>query len=123
MKKLFLIFGLFSALTVSPAFAHEDHGKSQFGGIVAEAGLAQFEVVAKDGKLTVHVSNHGVPIPTAGATGKVTVLAGASKSEIELKPLGDNRLQGTGTLAAGAKLLISVQLAGQKPLQARAEVK
>lgn len=123
MKNLIFIFGLFSVLTAGAVNAHEDHGKAQYGGIVAEAGLAQFEVVAKDGKLTVYVSNHGVPLPTAGATGKLTVLSGASKSEVELKPAGDNRLQGMGTLAPGAKLLISVQLAGEKPMQARAEVK
>ena len=98
MKKLLTVFCLFSLFTAGVATAHETHGQPQYGGVVAEAGMAQFEIVAKDGKLIVYVSNHGAPVDTTGASGKLTVLAGSAKSEIELKPAGDNRLQGTGSL-------------------------
>ena len=113
------------ALTLSaavnvPAYAHAEHGKPQFGGIVAEAGEAQFEVVGSAGKVRVHVTEHGAPLDTAGATGKLTVLAGTQKQEIALKPAGTNLLEGEGQIASGAKLLLQVQLAGKKPLQARA---
>lgn len=107
-------------LTMAAAYAHAEHGQPQFGGVIAEAGLAQFEVVAKDGKVVVHVTNHGAAIDTAGAKGKLTVLAGTAKSEIALSPAGGNRLEGSGNVAGGAKLLISVELPKQKPLQARA---
>lgn len=107
-------------LPMVAAHAHAEHGQPQFGGVVAEAGLAQFEVVAKDGKVVVHVTNHGAAVDTAGAKGKLTVLAGTAKSEIVLTPAGGNRLEGSGNVAGGAKLLISVELPGQKPLQARA---
>lgn len=120
MKKLLTDFCLFSLFTAGVATAHETHGQPQYGGVVAEAGMAQFEIVAKDGKLIVYVSNHGAPVDTAGASGKLTVLAGSAKSEIDLKPAGDNRLQGTGSLASGAKLLVTAQWPGQKALQARA---
>lgn len=120
MKKLLSTACLLTLLGTVPAIAHEGHGKAQYGGVVAEAGMAQFEIVAKDGKVVVYASQHGVPLASAGASGKLTVLEGAKKSEIELKPAGDNRLEGKGAAAAGAKLLVSVQLAGQKPLQARA---
>jgi hypothetical protein len=93
------------------------------GGIVAEAGHAQFEIVGKDGMLTVHVSKHGAPVATSGAAGKLRVLSGASKREITLQPAGDNKLQGQGSLAAGDKLLLDVTWPGQKPLQARTVVK
>ena len=122
INTLFSIFCLSAALTAIPAIAHEDHGKPMHGGIVAEAGHAQFEVVAKDGGVSLIVTSHGVPVASAGATGKLTVLAGSSKSEIELKPAGENRLAGQGSLPAGAKLLISVTWPGKKPLQARAVV-
>ena len=104
----------------SIALAHAEHGQAQYGGVVAEAGEAQFEIVGKDGKLTVFVTNHGAPVDTAGASGKLTALAGSTRSEFDLKPAGDNRLQGQGSVAAGAKLLINVQWPGRKPLQARA---
>lgn len=120
IKKLLSTACLLSLLGSVPAFAHEDHGKPQHGGVVAEAGMAQFEIVAKDGKVVVYASQHGVPLALAGASGKLSVLEGGRKSEIELKPAGDNRLEGRGGAASDARLLISVQLPGQKPLQARA---
>jgi hypothetical protein len=82
--------------------------------------MAQFEIVAKDGRVVVYASQHGAPLASTGASGKLPVLEGAKKSEIELKPAGDNRLEGKGAAAPGAKLLVNVQLPGQKPLQARA---
>ena len=102
------------------ALAHAEHGQPQYGGVVAEAGEMQFEVVGKDGLLTVYLSNHGNPVLAAGATGKLIAMAGTSKSEFELKAAGDSRLQGSGSIPAGAKLLISVQWVGKKPMQARA---
>jgi hypothetical protein len=123
MNKLLSIVTLAAALVAMPAVAHEDHGKPMHGGIVAEAGHAQFEIVGKDGTLTVHVSNHGKPVATSGAAGKLRVLSGAGKREIALQPAGDNLLRGQGSLAAGDKLLIDVTWPGQKPLQARAVVK
>ena len=110
----------FAGRYFSSLLAHAEHGQPQFGGVVAEAGEAQFEVVGRDGKLVVHVTNHGAPLDTVGATGKLTVLSGTSKQDIQLKPAGGNRLEGAGSYAAGAKLLLQVQLPGKKPLQARA---
>lgn len=120
MKKLLSTACFLSLLSAVPALAHEDHGKAQYGGVVAEAGMAQFEIVAKDGKVVVYATQHGAPLASTGASGKLTVLEGAKKSDIELKPAGDNRLEGKGSAGPGAKLLVNVQLLGQKPLQARA---
>lgn len=122
INTLFSIFCLSAALTAIPAIAHEDHGKPMHGGIVAEAGLAQFEIVAADGKVSVIVTNHGAPVASKGAAGKLVVLEGAKKHEIKLQAAGENRLEGQGSLPAGAKLLISVTWPGKKPLQARAVV-
>ncbi|WP_412481005.1 hypothetical protein [Azonexus sp. IMCC34839] len=103
-----------------PAHAHAEHGKPQFGGVVAEAGEAQFEIVGQGNKVVVHATSHGAPFDTAGAKGKLTVLAGSAKSEVVLMPVAPNRLEGTGSLPGGAKLLIFVEWPGRKPLQARA---
>ena len=120
-RNLLSITALLCALSLpTAALAHAEHGQPQFGGVVAEAGEAQFEIVGKDGKLVVHVTNHGAPLDTVGATGKLTVLSGTNKQDIQLKPAGGNRLEGAGSYAAGAKLLLQVQLPGKKPLQARA---
>ncbi len=107
-------------LPMPAVMAHSDHGKAQLGGVVAEAGEAQFEIVARDGKITVHATDHGKPLAMTGATGKLTVLAGTVKSELALKAAGDNRLAGEGSLGKGAKLLLSVQMPSGKTVQARA---
>jgi hypothetical protein len=46
MNKLLSIFCLSALLTATSAIAHEMHGKAMHGGIVAEAGHAQFEIVS-----------------------------------------------------------------------------
>ena len=107
-------------LNAGQVLAHAEHGQPQYGGVVAEAGEAQFEIVGKGGQITVYATNHGAPVATAGASGKLTVLAGTQKSDVPLKPAGDHRLSGAGNVAAGAKLLIQVQWPDKKPLQARA---
>jgi hypothetical protein len=107
-------------LPMAAAHAHAEHGQPQFGGVVAEAGEVQFEVVARDGKITVHVSNHDNPVDVGGASGKLIVLSGTQRSEIDLKPVGGNRLEGLGRIASGDKLLVTLQWPGKKPLQARA---
>jgi hypothetical protein len=107
-------------LSAAPVWAHAEHGKPQFGGVVAEAGEAQFEIVGKGSRIVVHATSHGAPVDTAGAKGKLTVLAGTAKSELSLAPAAPNRLEGEGSLPSGAKLLILVEWPGRKPLQARA---
>ena len=107
-------------LPMAPAHAHAEHGKPQFGGVVAEAGEVQFEIVSKDGKISVHVSNHENPVDVGGASGKLLILSGAERSEVQLKPAGGNRLEGAGSIASGAKLLVTLQWPGKKPLQGRA---
>jgi hypothetical protein len=62
-------------------------------------------------------------LASKGASGKLTLLDGAKKTELELKPAGENRLEAAGSAASGAKALISVQLVDKKPLQARAVLK
>lgn len=122
MRKLTPPLILAAIFAAQPLMAHEGHGEPMHGGIVAEAGHAQFEIVARDGQITVHASNHGAPLATAGASGKLTVLTGTKKQEIPLQASGQDLLQGQGKLTAGDKLLLNVIWPGQKPLQARAVV-
>ena len=121
MKKLIaLVAACLLQLSAAPGWAHAEHGKPQFGGVVAEAGEAQFEIVGKGNRIVVHATSHGAPVDTAGAKGKLTVLAGSAKSEVSLAPVAPNRLEGEGSLPSGAKLLILIEWPGRKPLQARA---
>lgn len=100
-------------LFASPAIAHAEHGQSAHGGIVAEAGVFQGELVAEPTGLTIFLTDHGQPISTQGASAKLVVLAGGRTIELPLVPAGDNRFVAKGgrPLAAGAKAVASVKLA------------
>ena len=116
-------FGL--AIT-SVAFAAGSHDHTpKFGGIVAEGKAFDAELVAKPDLITVHVSDHGKPMATKGAKGKITMLAGAEKTEAELVPAGDNRMEAKGrfNVSAGTKAVIEITPEGKKPSTLRFAIK
>jgi hypothetical protein len=100
------------ALGAGPVLAHAEHGKPMHGGLVAEAGIFQGELVHDAKGLVIILTDHGQPVAAAGASGRLTVLAGAKKSEFALVPAGTNRLIATGAtpLERGAKAVASVKL-------------
>jgi hypothetical protein len=114
-----------AAAATGPASAHEAHGKPMYGGVVAEAGSFQGELVNAPKGATLYLTDHGQPIASAGATAKVVVLAGGTKSELEFVPAGDNRLAAPGgaTLAAGSKAVDTVKLKDGRSGALRFDVK
>ncbi len=113
------------ALAPAPSHAHADHGKPQHGGVVAEAGTFQGELVAGPKGATLYITDHGAPVPTAGASAKLVVLSGSQKAERELVPAGDNRLAvaGDAPLAKGAKAVATVKLKDGRSGALRFDVK
>ena len=103
---------------------HDHHHAAAHGGVVIEAKAMDFEVVAKPGLIQVYVDDHGKPLKLEGAKGKVTLLDGAEKSEVELVPVAD-RLEARGSfkVAKGTKGVVSVTLAGKPAATARFELK
>ena len=92
------------------------------GGQVKDAGKYHLELVVKDTALTVYVAgNKDAKVATKGATGTATVLGGKSTSNVRLEPSGGNALSGSGTFqpAPDIKVVVSVTLPGQVPIQAR----
>lgn len=120
-------------LSAGAAFAHSDEyldtQQTPNGGQLRMAGIYHFELVvakdsktAKDNPVTVYVTDHaGTKIPTTGASGTVTILAGKAKAAVKLTPDGDNRLKGVGQYASSPdmKAVVSVTLAGKAAEQAR----
>lgn len=123
MKKFLAVMVLgASALSFNAVLAHTD--KPKHGGVVQAASDLSFELVPKGDAATIYVEDHGKPLPTAGMTGKLTVLNGTEKSEAELKPAGDNRLEAQGVkLAKGAKAVASVTTPKKKTMTVRFAVK
>ena len=124
MKFIPLIATVFFA---TAAFAHSDEyldtQKTPNGGQLRMAGVYHFELVvakdskeAKDNPVVVHVTDHaGTKVPTAGASGTVTILADQAKAAVTLAPDGDNRLKGVGKYASSSdmKAVVSITLAGK----------
>lgn len=94
---------LFGALPVD-AHKAKDSGPvmALHGGQALAAGPYHLELVARDGELTLYVSDHSDKgIPTDGAKAKATIQHGTEKTrtQVELEPSGENILKGTGTFA------------------------
>ena len=108
----------------APAFAGKDDHTTKHGGIFVETKALDFEIVAKPALIQVFVADHGKPVKLDGAKGKVTLLNGSEKTDVELIPAGD-RLEAKGAfkVAKGTKGIASVTLAGKSAAVARFEVK
>ena len=104
--------------------AHADGvAKAKHGGVVQKANDITYELVAHADGAAIHINDHGKPVSVTGASGKLTVLTGADKSEAELKPAGD-KLQAKGIkLAPGSKVVASVTTADKKTVSVRFTVK
>lgn len=126
MKKAFGLLVLAAACVALPSVAHES-GKARRGGVVQTSAELNFELVGQDGqdgKAVLYVDDHGKPLPTAGMSGKLTVLNGADKSEAELRPAGDNKLEAAGVkLAKGAKVVAALKTGSGKAVTVRFTVK
>ena len=115
-----------SLATTPAAFAAGSHDHSpKFGGIVAEGKAFDAELVAKPDLITVYVSDHGKPMATKGAKGKITMLTGVDKTETELMPAGDNRMEAKGkfNVSRGTKAVIEITPEGKKPSTLRFAIK
>lgn len=124
MKKLMALVAVTLAVAVSgTAHAHGD--KPKHGGVVSSANDLSFELVNKDGKATVYVNDHGKPVDTTGATGKLTVLNGAEKTEMPLEAGGENTLvtKGEAKLAEGSKAIAALNFTDKKTVNVRFSVK
>lgn len=131
IRPAFLLAALLSAAT--PCFAHDDATldttTAPHGGQLRMAGVHHFELVvdakasaSKAAPLLVYVTDHaGSKTAVAGATGSATLLSGSTKTALELKPDGDNRMKGVAayTAAPGLKVIVSITLPGQAATQAR----
>lgn len=135
MKSLWLGAALAGIVTFATpaAFAHDDAyldtQRAPNGGQLRMAGPLHYELVTqKDAVATgesgvvVYVTDHaGAPLPTQGATGTATILAGKTRSTAALTPDGANRMKGAARYehTPEMKVVVSITLPGAAPEQAR----
>ena len=121
MKPINVLFAA-TLLCVSVAVRADGPAIGPNGGQVKDAGKYHMELVVRDTALTVYVTgNKDAKVATKGATGSATVLAGKTTATVKLAPSGEYALAGSGGFqpAPDMKVVVSVTLPGQPPVQAR----
>lgn len=90
---------LSSLLLCAVASAHGDW-PAQHGGIMNEGGETSFELIQKDKRTTVCLSDHGKPLATQGASGTLSLKRGDKETSHAMTPVANgNCLVATGTVA------------------------
>lgn len=116
MNRLPSVAVLCATMLVSlPAWAHTDESldamPSAHGGQVRAAGPYHLELVAKDGQLILHVTDHANnEINTTGGEGKANIQQGKAGSiiKIKLEPSQNNLLTGSGEFQVNPETVIVV---------------
>lgn len=116
-------FGLLAALCMTAAQAHGDT-KPRHGGIVEVSGDIKFELVVTAAGAELHIDDHGQTVPTAGASGRLTIMSGGAKSEAPLEPAPGDKLVARGAkLAKGDRVIAVVTLADKSKSSVRFLIK
>jgi hypothetical protein len=101
------------------AFAAEkkdpsDHHEPMYGGVVAPGKHMDYELVAKPDSLQLYLRDHGKLMDSGKASAKVTLLYGAEKQDVQLKPAGDKlEAKGSFKVGAGTKAVAQVTVGGK----------
>ncbi len=103
-----------SAFAAGDKHDHAHEHKPMHGGVVVEVKDIDYELVAKPTMIQLHLRDHGKPADVSKASAKLTLLTGAEKQEVELKPAGD-KLEASGTfkVGPGTKVVALVTIAGK----------
>ena len=126
LKQLMLVATVVVSIPAFASDAHEHTHNPQpaHGGVVVEAKDIDFELVAQPELIQLYLHNHGKPVDIAGGSAKVTLLSGAEKQEVELKPAGDHlEAKGSFKVGSGTKAVAVVNVAGNPSATARFTVK
>ena len=99
-----------------------DHGhehKPLHGGVVREVKDMDYELVAKPDLIQLNLRDHGKPVDVSKSNAKLTILVGADKQEVELKPAGQP-LEATGSFKlANSKIVALISVPGKAPATVR----
>ena len=103
-----------SAFAAGDKHNHAHEHKPMHGGVVVEVKDVDYELVAKPTLIRLYLRDHGKPADLSKASAKLTLLTGAEKQEVELKPAGD-KLEASGAfkVGPGTKVVALVTIAGK----------
>ncbi len=103
-----------SAFAAGDKHDHAHEHNPMHGGVVVEVKDIDYELVAKPTMIQLHLRDHGKPADVSKASAKLTLLTGAEKQEVELKPAGE-KLEASGAfkVGPGTKVVALVTIAGK----------
>jgi len=120
-----VLFGVILGLS-SPALAHTDEYfesvEAPHGGQLRMTGPYHMELVAKDGDLTVYVTDHADnAISVDGGLAKANIENGSTRMQVNMHPVGNNILRGSGTfsLTSSTVVVVFIKLPNQDGYAAR----
>jgi hypothetical protein len=123
MKPIHLLAAFaFSLSGLAFAAGGHEHGhahKPLHGGVVSEVKDMDYELVARPELIQLHLRDHGKPVDVSKAKAKLTILVGADKQEVELKPVGQ-QLEATGSFKlANSKIVALISIPGKSQTTVR----
>jgi hypothetical protein len=94
---------------------NDAHHKPLHGGVLKTVKDIDYELVASPTALRLYVRDHGKAVDVSKASAKLTLLTGAEKQEIDLKPSGD-KLEATGSfkVVSGTKAVAVLSIGGKQ---------
>jgi hypothetical protein len=124
IRQLLLAALLGAAALAAPAVHAHGTASARHGGIVQQAHDIGFELVVEAGGASLYLTDHDKDLPAQGISGRLTMLSGGQKTEVELKPAGGNRLRADGVkVVPGAKLVAVLNGVAGKTVTVRFAVK
>jgi hypothetical protein len=120
-----LVCGMTLTLSLS-AGAHTDEYfesvQAPHGGQLRMTGPFHMELIAKDGDLTVYVTDHADnPISVDGGLAKANIENGPTRTQVNMHPVGNNMLRGSGafSLTPTTVVVVFMKLPNQDGYAAR----
>ena len=91
-----------------------DH-KPMHGGVLTTVKDIDYELIANPTTLRLYVRDHGKAVDVSKASAKLTLLTGAEKQEIDLKPNGYGlEAAGTFKVGPGTKIIAVISVGGRQ---------
>jgi hypothetical protein len=99
------------ALVPGAVSAHGSHAP-RHGGIIKTTAETSIELVVGPEGAEVYLTEEDEPVPSAGLSGKILVLAGGARTDTPLVPAGANRFAAKGLkIGKGSRVLVQLTLA------------
>jgi hypothetical protein len=113
--RTFLITSSLFLSGIAWAGPNEADHKPLHGGVLTTVKDIDYELVANPTTLRLYVRDHGKVVDVSKASAKLTLLSGAEKQEIDLKP-SDDKLEAAGAfkVGPGTKIIAAISVGGRQ---------